>query len=122
MCMLNAYKGVLRFDSASRCQLVFCLSKLPNHPDWRSDSENSGGRRDGQDGHGVRLRYCPVRGPANWSVMRREGEVTDFHAATVPLQLYVSDTEAYVHELQTVEPSVYVVLSLMTHCQRPRGR
>ncbi|MCF3594420.1 DUF3305 domain-containing protein [Rhodobacteraceae bacterium LMO-12] len=53
----------------------------------------------------------PGAGPANWSVMRREGEVTDFHAATVPLQLYVSDTEAYVHELQTVEPSVYVVLS-----------
>ena len=29
----------------------------------------------------------------------------------MPLELYVSDTEAYVHELQTRAPSVYIVLS-----------
>ena len=42
--------------------------------------------------------------------MRTEGDVTEFHAATLPLTLYVSDTEAYVHELQARVPSVYVVL------------
>ena len=42
--------------------------------------------------------------------MRTDGDVTEFHAATLPLTLYVSDVEAYAHELQAREPSVYVVL------------
>ncbi len=37
--------------------------------------------------------------------------MTEFHAATLPLKLYASDTEAYAHELQTRQPSVYIVLS-----------
>ncbi|MEH6835775.1 MULTISPECIES: DUF3305 domain-containing protein [Falsihalocynthiibacter] len=53
----------------------------------------------------------PGAGPAEWTVLRQEGDVTEFHAGTVPLNLYVSDTEAYVHELQTRAPSIYVVLS-----------
>jgi len=53
----------------------------------------------------------PGAGVANWDVLRSEDGITDFHAATVPLNLFVSDTEAYVHELQTRQPSVYVVLS-----------
>ncbi|MEX1235901.1 MAG: DUF3305 domain-containing protein [Roseovarius sp.] len=53
----------------------------------------------------------PGAGAANWTVLRSEGDVTDFHAATLPLELFVSDTEAYVHELQARQPSVYVVLS-----------
>lgn len=53
----------------------------------------------------------PGAGPADWAVLRQDGEVQEFHAATLPLELYVSDTEAYMHELQTREPSVYVVLS-----------
>lgn len=53
----------------------------------------------------------PGAPPADWTVLRSEGDVTEFHAATLPLELYVSDTEAYVHELQTRAPSVYVVLS-----------
>ena len=53
----------------------------------------------------------PGAGPANWTVLRQDGQVTEFHAATVPLQLYVSDTEAYVHELQTRQPSIYIILS-----------
>ncbi|SDX12336.1 DUF3305 domain-containing protein [Litoreibacter albidus] len=53
----------------------------------------------------------PGAGPADWTVLRRDGDSTEFHAATLPLELYVSDTEAYVHELQTRQPSIYVVLS-----------
>lgn len=52
----------------------------------------------------------PGAGVADWKVLRSEDEVTEFHAATLPLELFVSDTEAYVHELQAREPSVYVVL------------
>lgn len=47
---------------------------------------------------------------ADWKVLRSEDGVTEFHAATLPLTLYVSDAEAYAHELQTRSPSVYVVL------------
>lgn len=52
----------------------------------------------------------PGAAAADWKVMRAEGDVTEFHAATMPLTLYVSDAEAYAHELQAREPSVYVVL------------
>lgn len=52
----------------------------------------------------------PGAGPAQWKVLREEGDITEFHAATLPLTLYVSDAEAYAHELEAREPSVYVVL------------
>lgn len=53
----------------------------------------------------------PGAAPASWTVLRRAGEVTDFHVGTVPLNLFISDTEAYVQELQARTPSLYVVLS-----------
>ncbi|WP_309503385.1 DUF3305 domain-containing protein [Roseovarius sp. ZX-A-9] len=56
----------------------------------------------------------PGAAPANWKVLHTHGDVTEYHAATVPLNLYVSDTEAYMHELRTREPSVYIVLSADT--------
>ena len=52
----------------------------------------------------------PGAAPANWKVLRTEGDVTEFHAATLPLTLYVPDVEAYAHELQARTPSVYAVL------------
>lgn len=52
----------------------------------------------------------PGAAAADWKVIRQEGDVTEYHAATLPLTLYVSDAEAYAHELQARAPSVYVVL------------
>ena len=52
----------------------------------------------------------PGAGPADWKEIARDGDVTDFHAATRPLSLYASDTEAYVHELGSRTPSVYIVM------------
>lgn len=52
----------------------------------------------------------PGAGEADWKVLRSEGDVTEYHAATLQLTLYVSDAEAYAHELQARSPSVYVVL------------
>lgn len=52
----------------------------------------------------------PGAGPADWKVLRTEDDQTLFHAATRTLTLYPSDTEAYAHELQTRQPSVYVIL------------
>ena len=52
----------------------------------------------------------PGAGPADWKVLQNDGDVIEFHAATLPLTLYVSDAEAYAHELQSRTPSVYAVL------------
>lgn len=52
----------------------------------------------------------PGAGPANWRELRREGEVVEYHAATVPLELYRTDAEAYLTELTTKVPSIYVVM------------
>ncbi len=52
----------------------------------------------------------PGAAAADWRELRRDGDVTEFHAATRDVWLYVSDTEAYAHELGAVCPSVYVVL------------
>ncbi|WP_226779271.1 DUF3305 domain-containing protein [Oceaniglobus trochenteri] len=52
----------------------------------------------------------PGAGPARWKVIAEAGDTTLYHAATLPLTLYPSDTEAYVHELAARVPSVYIVL------------
>lgn len=52
----------------------------------------------------------PGAGPADWQVLRRTGEVTDYHAATVDLELFRSDAEAYLSGISTREPAIYVVM------------
>ncbi|MCC1492932.1 DUF3305 domain-containing protein [Cognatishimia sp. F0-27] len=52
----------------------------------------------------------PGAGPANWRVLRTDGDAVEYHAATVTLELHGADTEAYVHGLQAAVPSLYVVL------------
>jgi hypothetical protein len=52
----------------------------------------------------------PGAGPASWKELARTGDVTVYHAATLPLTLYPTDTEAYRVELQSAQPSVYVAL------------
>ncbi|MEE4189674.1 MAG: DUF3305 domain-containing protein [Roseobacter sp.] len=52
----------------------------------------------------------PGAGDASWKLLRSQGDAAEFHAATLDLSLYQSDTEAYAHELGAREPSVYIVL------------
>jgi hypothetical protein len=52
----------------------------------------------------------PGAGPASWRELRREGDAVEFHAATLPLTLYSSDTEAYKVALASKVPGVVVVL------------
>ncbi|QFT30310.1 hypothetical protein FIV00_07490 [Labrenzia sp. THAF82] len=52
----------------------------------------------------------PGAGPADWKVLRQEGEAVEYHAATLPLELHRADTEAYLTALSDKVPSVYVVL------------
>lgn len=52
----------------------------------------------------------PGAGDASWKLLREDADTAEYHASTHDLWLYVSDTEAYVHELQADVPSVYVIL------------
>ena len=47
---------------------------------------------------------------ADWRELRREGEVVEYHAATLTLELHGAETEAYVHGLGADVPCVYVVM------------
>ncbi|MSU90139.1 DUF3305 domain-containing protein [Rhodobacteraceae bacterium 2CG4] len=62
----------------------------------------------------------PGAGPAAWTELRREGETVDFHAATVPLELFRTDTEAYAEALAAGVPSVAVVFEPARGEARPR--
>lgn len=52
----------------------------------------------------------PGAGEAHWKELRRDGEVVEYHAATLTLELHRTDTEAYLHGLSAKVPSVYVVM------------
>lgn len=61
----------------------------------------------------------PGADPADWKVLRREGDVSEYHAATLALTLYRSDTEAYVHGLAANVPCVYVICRETQDTARP---
>ena len=52
----------------------------------------------------------PGAAPASWRVLREEDGVTEFHAATLPLELHRKETEAYLTTLTMEPPCVYVIL------------
>lgn len=47
---------------------------------------------------------------ADWRELRREGDVVEYHAATVTLELHRTLTEAYLNGISAKIPSVYVVM------------
>lgn len=53
----------------------------------------------------------PGAGAADWNVMRQDGDVTEYHVATLPLELWASDTEAYLNALSARVPGIVVVMS-----------
>jgi hypothetical protein len=53
--------------------------------------------------------------------MVREGEVVDYHAGTVTMQLYRADAEAYLVSLNMITPSVWVILDRDQSGQSPSG-
>ena len=52
----------------------------------------------------------PGAGPADWHEIARDGAAVEYHAATVTLELFRTDTEAYLSGLSTREPAIYVVM------------
>lgn len=65
------------------------------------------------------ISILPGAGPANWNVLREEDGVTDFHAATCPLELHRSETEAYLQGLSAKTPCIYVVLRKQDSATNP---
>ncbi|WP_245306160.1 DUF3305 domain-containing protein [Roseovarius aestuariivivens] len=61
----------------------------------------------------------PGAGPADWRVLREEQDITEYHAATLTLELHGAETEAYLHGLSSRTPSVYVVLRQTTSPECP---
>lgn len=52
----------------------------------------------------------PGAGPADWRELRRDGDAVEYHAGTLELELFRTDTEAYQTALASDPPSVYVVM------------
>lgn len=52
----------------------------------------------------------PGAAAADWRELRREGDVVEFHVATLKLELHGAETEAYLHGLTARVPSIYVVM------------
>ncbi|WP_350334121.1 DUF3305 domain-containing protein [Coralliovum pocilloporae] len=52
----------------------------------------------------------PGAGDADWAPLREEGDISDFHAATLSLELFSAETEAYLHGLAANIPAIYVVM------------
>jgi len=51
----------------------------------------------------------PGAGEADWLELRREGEAVEYHAGTLPLNLYPGEAEAYLAGLSVADPSVYAI-------------
>lgn len=58
---------------------------------------------------------------AFWKELVRDGEVVDYHAGTVTMQLYRADVEGYLVSLNMIVPSVWVVLDRDETRQSPSG-
>lgn len=63
----------------------------------------------------------PGAGPAHWREMRRDGESVEYHAATLPLELHRTQTEAYLHGISSKVPAIYVVLRARPDVQEAQG-
>ncbi|MDJ1017295.1 MAG: DUF3305 domain-containing protein [Paracoccaceae bacterium] len=63
----------------------------------------------------------PGAGPANWTVLRDEDGITDFHAGTYPMELHATDVESVRKSLMMRPPSVFVVLDKETSVDNAHG-
>ncbi|WP_166262084.1 DUF3305 domain-containing protein [Marinobacter salicampi] len=58
---------------------------------------------------------------AFWKELVREGEVVDYHAGTVAMELFRSDVEGYLVSLNMTVPSVWVVMDKDQTRRSPSG-
>ena len=53
----------------------------------------------------------PHAGPGGFRVLRQEHDITDFHAATLPMELHRTEVDSYRTSLMMSPPSVFAVLN-----------
>ncbi|WP_152207947.1 DUF3305 domain-containing protein [Marinobacter changyiensis] len=58
---------------------------------------------------------------AFWKELVREGEVVDYHAGTVAMELFRADVEGYLVSLNMAAPSVWVVMDKDQSSRSPSG-
>src|SRR5690554_7339657 len=58
---------------------------------------------------------------AFWKELVREGEVVDYHAGTVTMELFRADVEGYLVSLNMAVPSVWIVMDKDQTGQSPSG-
>lgn len=58
---------------------------------------------------------------AFWKELVREGDVVDYHAGTVTMQLFRADVEGYLVSLNMAVPSVWVIMDRDVISQSPSG-
>lgn len=63
----------------------------------------------------------PNAGPGGFRVLREDGDLTEFHAATVPLDLHHTEVESYRISLMMSPPSVFVVLNKGENADNEHG-
>ena len=63
----------------------------------------------------------PHAGHGGFRVLREDGDVTDFHAATVPMDLHHTEVEGYRTSLMMTPPSVFVVLDKGENADNEHG-
>ncbi|MEM9426884.1 MAG: DUF3305 domain-containing protein [Pseudomonadota bacterium] len=63
----------------------------------------------------------PHAGPGGFRVLRQDGDVTEYHAATVPMDLHHTEVEGYRTSLMMTPPSVFVVLDQGENADNEHG-
>ena len=63
----------------------------------------------------------PNAGPGGFRVLREDGDITEFHAATVPMDLHHTEVESYRISLMMKPPSVFVVLNKGVNAANEHG-
>ena len=58
---------------------------------------------------------------AFWKELMRDGEVVDFHAATVTMELFRADVEGYLVSLNMAIPSVWIIMDRDESHESPSG-
>ncbi|MEO1549331.1 MAG: DUF3305 domain-containing protein [Pseudomonadota bacterium] len=79
------------------CPLGVVLQRSPGVTPWRRWSWRASA-------------VLPGAPEADWKEIRRDGDITEFHASTPMLELHGAETEAYQHGLAAQVPCVYVVM------------
>lgn len=67
------------------------------------------------------IAVIPGAPEAFWKEMVRDGEVVEYHAGTVAMELYRADVEGYLVSLNMAAPSVWVIMDRDPTRQSPTG-